>query len=213
MESPSEILVDLECVEEGTRAASLLHPLRIRILALARAPASATEIAGKLRMSRQKINYHVRRLAEEGLLRRAGRRRKRNMVEQRYVAVARSFVLAPVVLGDLSADWRRVQDAASAEFLLALTTQVQSDLARASKAARAAGTKVSTLSLKSQFRFESGAQRAEFARALREAVVEVIARHSAVNELPSGRPAPGVPYRLVLGCYPYAEEEVAPEGE
>lgn len=213
MEATAESLPDLECVSDEQQAEALLHPLRMRILGLARTPTSATEIAGKLRMPRQRVNYHVRRLADRGLLRRAGRQRKRNMVEQRYVAVARSFLLAPEVLGPLEADWRDIQDTASAAYLLALTSQVQSDVTHAWKAAREQGKRLSTLSLKAQFRFETPEQRAGFALALRQAVVDVIARHSSVNELSSGRPAPGRPYRLVLSCYPHASEEgVPPEG-
>jgi DNA-binding transcriptional ArsR family regulator len=213
MEAAAEHLSDLECVSDGRQAQALLHPLRMRILKLAQQPASATEIAGRLRLPRQRVNYHVRRLAERGLLRRAGRQRKRNMVEQRYVATARSFLLVPELLGSLEADWRDIQDTASAAYLLALTAQVQSDLARAWKEAGEQGKRLSTLSLKSQFRFESPEQRAEFARALRQAVVDVIARHSSVHELASGRPAPGHPYRLVLGCYPCAADERPPAAE
>ena len=112
MPAAAETVPDLECVHDLQRAEALLHPLRMRILELAREPASATEMAGRLRMPRQRVNYHVRRLAERGLLRRAGRQRKRNMVEQRYVATARSFLLVPEVLGPLEADWRHVEDAA-----------------------------------------------------------------------------------------------------
>ncbi len=213
MEAPAERLIDLECVSDGRRAQALLHPLRMRILKLAQEPASATEIAGRLRLPRQRVNYHVRKLADRGFLRRAGRQRKRNMVEQRYVATARSFLLVPEVLGALEADWRDIEDTASAAYLLALTSQVQSDVARAWKEAGEQGKRLSTLSLKSQFRFESPEQRADFARALRQAVVDVIARHSSVHELPSGRPAPGLPYRLVLGCYPYAAGERPPAAE
>jgi DNA-binding transcriptional ArsR family regulator len=209
MEIEPAVLPELECIDEEKRAQTLLHPLRSRILKLAQTPASATEIAGRLRMPRQRVNYHVRRLAERGLLRRAGRQRKRNMVEQRYVASARSFLLSPAVLGPLEADWRRIEDTASAAYLLALTSRVQSDVARAWKAADGEGKRLSTLSLKSQFRFESPEQRAEFARALRQAVVDVIARHTSAHDLPNGRPAPGRPYRLMLGCYPYSPEEGA----
>lgn len=213
MEASEEHLSDLECVSDGRQAQALLHPLRMRILKLAQQPASATEIAGRLRLPRQRVNYHVRRLAERGLLRRAGRQRKRNMVEQRYLATARSFLLVPELLGSLEADWRDIQDTASAAYLLALTAQVQSDLARAWKEAGEQGKRLSTLSLKSQFRFESPEQRAEFAGALRQAIVDVIARHSSVHELANGRPAPGHPYRLVLGCYPCAADERPPAAE
>jgi DNA-binding transcriptional ArsR family regulator len=179
----------------------------MQILRFAQSPVSATEIAGRLRMPRQRVNYHVRKLADRGLLRRAGRQRKRNMVEQRYRATARSFLLAPDVLGPLEPDWRKIVDTASAGYLLALTAQVQSDVARARKAADEEGTRLSTLSVKSQFRFEKPEQRAEFAAALRQAVVDVIARHTLPLERGSGRPAPGQPYRLVLACYPYTPED------
>src|SRR5215470_18328011 len=149
MEQPAEQPLDLECVADPRRAQALLHPLRARILRLAATPTSATEIAGRLRLPRQRVNYHVRKLADRGFLRRAGRQRKRNMVEQRYVASARSFVLAPEVLGGVAADWRRIEDTASAAFLLALMGQVQSDVSRARAGAEAEGQRLSTMSIKS----------------------------------------------------------------
>jgi DNA-binding transcriptional ArsR family regulator len=194
---------DLECIADSGRAQVLLDPLRMRILALAREPSSATEIAGRLRLPRQRVNYHVRLLAKHDLLARAGRLRKRNMFEQRYVASARSYLIVPSVLGPVEADWRSIPDAASAAYLLALSAQVQSDLARA-LGETPEGGRISTLSLKSQFRFESAKQRADFAGALRRAVVDAIARFSSPDEPPGRQPAPGPPYRLVLGCYPYA---------
>lgn len=199
-------LAELECVEDGHRARTLLHPLRARILRLARKPASATEIAGLLKLPRQRVNYHVRRLAESGLLRKAGRKRKRNMVEQRYIAAAGAFLIVPEALGGLSADWRVIVDTSSAPFLLALTAQVQSDVARVWRQARERGDRLSTLSLKSQFRFESAEQRADFARAVRQAVIDVIARHSSPHEPAGRRPASGRPYRFVLACYPEPAE-------
>jgi DNA-binding transcriptional ArsR family regulator len=205
MEPEAASLPDLECVADGKRAEALLHPLRIRILALARTPASATDIAARLRLPRQRVNYHVRRLADRGLLRRAGRQRKRNMFEQRYVAAARSFLIVPAILGPLEADWRSFEDTASAAYLLALTARMQTDLARLWSKAQEDGTRPTTLSLKSQFRFASPQQRAEFARALRQALVDAVARHTTVDEVPGGS-APGPPYRLVLGCYPFAGE-------
>jgi hypothetical protein len=182
----------------------------MRILALAREPTSATEIAGRLRLSRQRVNYHVRLLAEHDLLKRAGRLRKRNMFEQRYVASARSYLIVPSVLGPIEVDWRSIPDTASAAYLLALTAQIQSDLARALERTPPEESRISTLSLKSQFRFESAKQRADFAGALRRAVVDAIARFSSPDEAPGGQPTPGPAYRLVLGCYPYAPRPEQP---
>src|SRR5580658_7925426 len=94
----------LEFVCEAQRAGVLLHPLRLRILDQARRAASATEIAATLKLPRQKVNYHVRELARTRFLKKAGRQRKRNMIEQRYIATAKAYVLAPEIVGPLAPD-------------------------------------------------------------------------------------------------------------
>jgi DNA-binding transcriptional ArsR family regulator len=206
MEAAAEqVETDLQTVTSARRAGALLNPLRLQILALARQPASASDLARRLELPRQRINYHVRALERAGFLRTAGRRRKRNMIEQRYVASARGFVLSPTLLGPVGADWRDIGDTASGDYLLALAEQLRRDVERAER--EAGGERVSTVSLKSQFRFESAAQRAEFTRALREAVVSVIARHATPNRTEDGRAGRGRAHRLVLACYPVAEGE------
>lgn len=197
-----ELRVDLETISNTRRASALLHPLRLRLLSLSREPVSAAELARRIGLPRQRVNYHVRALERAGFLRPAGRHRKRNMIEQRYVATARAFVLSAGILGPVGVDWRDIGDTASADYLLALTEQVRSDLELAAGEGEAEGRPITTVSLRSQFRFESPGQRTEFASALREAVVGVIARLSSPNRLENGRPGRGRPYRLVLACYP-----------
>jgi DNA-binding transcriptional ArsR family regulator len=200
---------EIECVSDRRQAQALLDPLRRRILALTREPASATELGARLGLARQRVNYHVRHLARAGLLKRAGRRRKRNMFEQRYVASAKGYVISPELLGEAGADWRAVSDPGSGGYLLALSAQMQADVARVFRfAGEPGGKRLATLSIKSQFRFESPEQRERFTRELKEAVVGVIARFTTPNQTAAGKPAPGRPFRLVLGCYPYV-----PEGE
>jgi DNA-binding transcriptional ArsR family regulator len=180
---------------------------------MAREPASAAELARRLGLPRQRVNYHVRALERTGFLRTAGRRRRRNLIEQRYVATARSYVLSPELLGPLAADWRAIEDTASADYLLALTEQVRADVSRAAQEAAALERRLATLSVKSQFRFETPEERAAFAGAVRRALVGVIARHSSPNRLDDGSPGRGRPYRLVLMCYPApAEEAEDPKG-
>ncbi len=188
------------------RACALLQPLRLSLLALARQPASSSELARRLGLPRQRVNYHVRALERAGFLRAAGRARRRNLIEQKFVATARAYLLSPMILGPLAPDWRQIQDTASADYLLALAEQVRADLVRASEQADAEGEPLATFSLKSQFRFERPAQRDEFAAALRRAVVDVIARHSTPNRTENGRPGRGRPYRLVIACYPAPAE-------
>ncbi|MGH9400286.1 MAG: winged helix-turn-helix domain-containing protein [Thermoanaerobaculia bacterium] len=201
---PSIQPAEIECVSDGPRARALLDPLRARILTLARQPVSATLLGSRLQLPRQRVNYHVRQLASVGLLKRAGRHRKRNMFEQRYVASAQGYVISPELLGEAGADWRVVSDARSLTYLLALSAQMQADVARASRGAGGQRKPLSALSLKSQFRFESLEQRERFTQELKGAVVAVIARFTAPNLTARGLPAPGQPFRLVLGCYPYS---------
>jgi len=194
---------DVETITEGSRAAVLVqHPLRPRILSLAREPASATQIAATLGEARQKINYHVRQLHRAGLLRPAGRRKRRNMVEQRFVATARAYVLAPQLVGPLAAEAGQVADAMSAAHLVALASQAQAELATVMEAAGAQKKRVATLSVSAEMRFESADQRESFARALQSALTKVVAEHSAPATKGDGSAASGRLYRLVVGCYP-----------
>jgi hypothetical protein len=190
-------------VEDARRASALLaHPLRPRIVALARDPASATELAARLRLPRQRVNYHVRQLARTGFLRRAGQVRKRNLIEQRYVATARAYVLAPDVLGPLAATGLRPEDAFSAVRLVGLAAEVQADVSHALAGSAARGQRLATLSIAADIRFESAQQRIAFTEALQSAVADAIARHTAATVTPAGARGPGRPFRLVLGCYP-----------
>ena len=192
----------LESIAAQDRVAVLLaHPLRLRILAGAREPASATQIALRLKLPRQKVNYHVRELARARFLRRAGQARKRNMIEQRWVATATSYALSPELLGDLQANPAAIADAFSAQYLLALASRSQAEVTRAVAAAAAQGKRLSTLAIDCEFRFESAVQRAAFARALTESVTALIERHTS----PASRE--GRPYRLIVGCHPIPPKE------
>jgi hypothetical protein len=77
-----------------------------------------------------------------------------------------------------------------------------SELAESMAQAREADKRLSTLSINTAFHFESAEQRAEFARALRDAVTDVVARFTS----PAGPDAPGRPFRLAVGCYPTPKE-------
>jgi DNA-binding transcriptional ArsR family regulator len=198
-------------LDSAPRAAAILHPLRRRILESLAEPDSAAGLARRLHLPRQRLNYHVRELARAGLVRRAGRHRKRNMIEQCYVSSARAYSFSQELLGRLGADPSRVEDTFSAAYLLALAAQLQRELGRASREAGAQGKRLTTLSLNSEIRFESAGQRARFARVLQAAVVDVIGRFASPAQRADGSAGVGRPYRLVLGCYPLPPREASAE--
>jgi biotin operon repressor len=186
-------------VGDVPRAAAALKPLRLQILRAAQTPASATAIAASLGLSRQVVNYHVRALAAAGFLRRAGRRRKRGLVEQKYVVAARAFLVAPDVLGPFDAGPAESADRSSVAYLLMLAARMQKEAGHAWRAAQTLGKRVPVLTLDSEICFATPAQRAQFADALTEAVTRVVAEHTCS---PSREGARGRRYRLALGCYP-----------
>ena len=194
-------------VAETPRAGVLLKPLRLRILAHAREPASATRIAANLGLSRQQVNYHVRALARAGFLRRAGRQRKRGLVEQNYVVTARAFVLGPNVLGPMTPAHDATADKMTAAYLLALGGNMQREVAQAWHGAQRDGKRLPVLSLDTDVRFESPEQRARFADALTAAITSIVAEHTTPATAADGTPTVRGRFRLVLGCYPIPRKD------
>ncbi|HMB68771.1 MAG TPA: helix-turn-helix domain-containing protein, partial [bacterium] len=85
-------------------AAAVLAPLRLRILRNLEFPASATSLARRLRLPRQKVNYHLRELERRGLVHLVRERKAGNCTERLLQAVSKRFVLSPEVLGGLAAE-------------------------------------------------------------------------------------------------------------
>ena len=198
-------LAELECVSDGARAAALVqHPLRRWILAGARRPVSATELAQALGLTRQRVNYHMRVLVKAGYLRAAGKRVKRNLVERKYVATARSYVLLPQLLGPVAATALQVADPSSASYLLGLATLTQQEVAGVADQAARAGSAPESESIMTELLFVDEGQRAAFVRALRSAVAEVLAEHARPYTAEAGPRAR--PFRLVVGCYPIPDQ-------
>lgn len=212
-----EALPEVERVGELERAGALLSPLRLSILEQAREPASATAIASRLGESRQKVNYHVKELEKARFLRPTEQRRRGNLFEQLYVATARSYVLDPRMMAPLDADPERIAERQSAARLLSIAGRMQSEVARAHEQAQARGEALPTLSIEARIGFTSAGQRAAFARALRDAVTDVVGRFAgSVDGGEAGeREDAARPYRLVVGCHPIppAEEDDVPETE
>ena len=195
-------------IREAPKAGALLKPLRREILAQARTPVSAAGIAAAMKRPRQVINYHVRELARAGFLKRAGRVRKRGLYEQRYIVSAQAFVLAPELLGVMdaaAAGAAAASDKASASYLLMLATRLQKELSESWRKAEAAGTPLPLLSLDTEFAFASSGHRARFARALTEAITQVVAEHTVAGRGADSSTShrAGGRYRLILGCYPH----------
>jgi DNA-binding transcriptional ArsR family regulator len=84
-----------ELPPEHVIARALTHPLRARVLAiLAERPASPKELASELGASLTLTSYHVRTLAELGVIRLERTTPRRGAVEHHYRATVRARVVA-----------------------------------------------------------------------------------------------------------------------
>jgi hypothetical protein len=67
-------------------------------------PISASALARRLHLPRQRVNYHLRELERQGLARLVQERKVGNCTERLLQAVATRFVLSQEMLGGLAAD-------------------------------------------------------------------------------------------------------------
>ncbi|WP_438019411.1 helix-turn-helix domain-containing protein [Sorangium sp. So ce315] len=193
-------MLDVDVIEDPAAAAAALEPVRSRLLAELAAPASAATLAARLGIARQKINYHLRALEAHGLVRVAETRRWGGLTERLLVASASSYVVSPGALGPAAADPARTADRLSASYLIALGARVVREVSDLLRRARAADKHLATLSIDTEVRFRSPAERAAFTGELARAVTALVARYHD-ESAPGGRP-----HRLVIVAHPTPHE-------
>src|ERR687891_2886712 len=114
------MMLDVTVIDDPAAAEASLDPVRARLLAELAEPASATMLAARLGLPRQKVNYHLRALERHGLVELVEERRKGNMTERLMRATAASYVISPLALSAVQPDPDRFRDQLSARWLLAL---------------------------------------------------------------------------------------------
>ncbi|HKP28225.1 MAG TPA: helix-turn-helix domain-containing protein [Gemmatimonadales bacterium] len=186
----------LRVVHQAGPATSLLDPTRLRILRALEHPDSAAGLARRLGVPRQKLNYHLRLLENEGLVELVEERKKRNCTERVMRAVARSYLISPAALGALAANPDRIEDRASSAYLVATAARVITEVSSAREGAERAGKKLPTLTLHADVRFASQRDQAAFAEELTRVVSEVIGKFHD-ERAPHGRA-----FRVMAGAWP-----------
>ena len=97
-------MLDVTVIDDPAAAEASLDPIRARLLAELVTPGSATTLAAKVGLPRQKVNYHLRTLERHGLVELVEERRKGNVTERVMQAVAASFVISPAALAGVQPD-------------------------------------------------------------------------------------------------------------
>jgi DNA-binding transcriptional ArsR family regulator len=192
-------MLDIAVIDRPDAASAALEPVRSRLLAELREPASAATLATRLGMPRQKINYHLRTLETHGLVEVADTRKWGGLTERLMVASATAYVVSPTALGPVGADAERTTDRLSASYLIALGARLVREIATLRRRATEAGKGLATRAIDTEIRFRSPAERAAFTRDLTEAVAALAARYHDTTA-PQGRL-----HRLVVAAHPSPE--------
>ncbi|MHA6765351.1 ArsR/SmtB family transcription factor [Streptacidiphilus sp. PAMC 29251] len=188
-------MLDIAVIEEPSAAAASLDPIRSRILAALAEPGSASMLAVRLGLPRQKVNYHLKELERHGLVELAEERRKGNVTERVYRATAGSYVISPSALAAVSPDPSRAPDQLSAGWLLALGARLVQEVGALLTGATRAGRKLATLGIDAEVRFATAADRTAFADELARAVADLVGRYHD-EAAPGGRS-----HRVVVGLH------------
>lgn len=189
-------MLDLEVIDKPEAAAAMLTPVRSRLLAELSTPASAAALAERLNISRQKINYHLKALEAHDLVEPAGTRKWGGLTEKMMVASAASYILSPAAFGPIGADPERNKDRLSASHLIALAGRAVREVGELWRSARSSKKRLATLSIDTEIRFRSPADRAQFTHDLAEAVATLAARYHD-ETAPGGRL-----HRLMILAHP-----------
>ncbi|MFI0373923.1 ArsR/SmtB family transcription factor [Actinomadura sp. 1N219] len=194
-------MLDVTVIENPEAAAASLDPMRARLLAELAEPMSATALAARVGLPRQKVNYHLRALERHGLVELVGERRKGNMTERLMRATAASYVISPLALASVQPDPDRHRDALSARWLLALAARLVRDVGALITGAARADQRLATFALDGEVRFASAADRAAFIEELTAGVGALVRKyHDAESEGGRG-------HRVVIAVHPSLKAE------
>jgi DNA-binding transcriptional ArsR family regulator len=184
---------DVAVIEDAAAAEASLDPIRARMLAELAEPHTATTLAARLGLARQKVNYHVKTLEQHGLVELVEERRKGNMTERIVQASAAAYVISPAALASVAPDPARSPDQLSARWLLALASRLVRETGALVNGAARAKKPLATFGLDAEVRFKKPADRAAFLSELGDAVATLVGKYHTES---------GRPHRLVVAVHP-----------
>jgi len=180
-------------IEDAAAAEASLDPIRARILAELAEPHTASTLATRLGLARQKVNYHVKTLEHHGLVELVEERRKGNMTERVVRASAAAYVISPAALSAVAPDPARSPDWLSARWLLALAARLVRETGALINGAARAGKPLATFGLDAEVRFARPADRAAFIGELTDALAVIVSRYHSET---------GRPHRVIVAVHP-----------
>lgn len=198
-------MLDVAVIEEASAAEAALDPIRARLLAELRTPASAAGVAARIGLPRQKVNYHLRTLESFGLVELVGERRRGSVTERVLGATARSYVISPAALPGVAPDPSLAPNRLSARWMLGLAARLVRDVGTLITGADRANQRLATFALDGEVTFASAADRAAFVAELAASTAKLVEKYH--SETAAG----GRRHRLVVALHPSVKPGLEPQ--
>jgi DNA-binding transcriptional ArsR family regulator len=190
---------DVFYIREIEQAKTLLKPQRVEVLKQLGQPRTCGELATHFDETPQRMNYHLKALEKAGLIEKVDERPTGGRSEAVYQASAVSYWMAPKLIGKIGGR-RNARDQVSLKYLLALTEEIQEEVAALGQQSES-GQAVPSLSMSAQIYLPDGDRRAEFLAEVQETFQQLARKYGLPNDPTSGKDET---FRLVLACYPKA---------
>lgn len=181
---------------ESHRLAAVLSPIRRQLLQSLDTPDSASGIARRLGLPRQKVNYHLRELERAGFVEIDEQRQRRGCVERLVRLTSRAFVVSPDFLEGLAGDPDRIQDTFSSSYLVSAASRMVRDVALLRERANNVDQKLATMTLETEVSFESPAAFKAFSEELAAQLARLTTRYN------NPRASASRVFRIVLASHP-----------
>ncbi len=189
-------------IDSVEQAKSLLKPQRIELLKAMGEARTCPELADQFGRSPQQIYYHIKALEKAGMVEKVSERRVRGTVEGHYQASARTYWLAPQLIGEVGSE-RQAKDQMSLRFLMSLAQEIHEDVGRLGHDS-AIGKDVPSMGLSANIYLPDGSRRAAFLQEVQETFQRLAEKYGLPDR--DNHAQDGVEFRLMLTCYPARDE-------
>jgi DNA-binding transcriptional ArsR family regulator len=191
-------VTNVEILQDAQRVRVGLGPVRRQILETLGEPDSATGLAKRLGMPRQKVNYHLRELERAGLVELHDQRQRRGLTERRLRTSARAWVVDPTLLGPQPHGPEQLKDRYSSAYQVQAAAQLIGEVATQREKARAANQRLATLTLETEIAFASPRDFRAFSEDLQLAIAQLVERYHRAS---------GRRHKLLVASHPAPMEE------
>ena len=186
----------IDVISAPERVAAVLSPIRRRLLKNLTEPDSASGLARRLGLPRQKVNYHLRELERAGFVELHEEIQRRGCVERMVRVTARTYTISHDFLEGLAVNPESIRDQFSSAYLIAAAGRMVRDVAVLRERAASVEQHLATLAIETELSFVSPSSFNSFAEELAADIARLAVKYNQEQSRASRK------FRVVIGAHP-----------